>query len=964
VELASATSPSSDWYYSGWQYRKAHDQYTAQPTVTNFYSLSSPWAVISGNPTQRHTFQPVHGSAIIEVNKPIDGNTWKYLAYDSEPEGSQIRLYYTNDTTGVWTPYSQNPILGPRANYYRWPSTTYVNGIFYMFIEDRTGGALERWSSTDGIHYTYVENVKTGGNEYKNPFIYYNSNNNRWYLYSHDASGITESLLVRSATTLDGLHTASDTTVLTRNLAFGSATVMYYGGYYWLLAEIFQNNVWKVVAYYSTSPQSGFVETSNSPILSADQACPMLFLTPAQTSALLFTTEDGSAWYQRAREVNLNSSIHGQPIELSNYQIKINVNYGSGASEGDTVYLSGRCQPSFGDVRFTWYNAAENTEVECPYWTEQVASGSNAVFWVKVPQIQSSNSTLYIYYGQSNAVSTSNGNQTFEFFDDFSGTLSKWTTVGGSWQIQSGELVGSTTTFGQRLRANNFVFTNNTVHVNVKWISGTYFEGGPFIRGESPNEQNYGYMTFLSTWAFDSRDRISLMSGGGETTLAAQGTTNPSKNVWYNFTFRAVENGLSSTIMPLYPTEIGAYDSTFSSGTLCLFAWSAASEVIHYDNVFVTKASSTEPTQGSWYSEETAPTAVTVEIDNSSVSDSRTDVGDSETVAFHAKWSNGTAITAGVLSINGTQLSINSTGWATLTASYPTVTAATWAVTTVNVSGVTVFAVTASTPSIIWDQIKLVDGAASPATLYVGENATVWLKAVYHYDNKPFNATVGSLWINGQPMEYSTTNSRWEAKIVADTPGALTLQASSVSDSQYGLTELNDVVDAITLSVFQQPFTTLSNSTVTNLAFNSTAGIICFTVSGPSGTTGFVNLTLAKSLVSNVSNLQIFIDDHQTSYSATETAFYWMLSFNYSHSMHNVLVLLDETPEGQTSALTELNPQSFGVVAPTNPPPTAESQVSFSVLQLAIVVIAAMIVCALVALSVRGLQKQPRSVRQ
>ena len=42
-------------------------------------------------------------------------------------------------------------------------------------------------------------------------------------------------------------------------------------------------------------------------------------------------------------------------------------------------------------------------------------------------------STMYIYYGKSNVATTSNGNATFEFFDDFSGNLSKWDPpVGGT----------------------------------------------------------------------------------------------------------------------------------------------------------------------------------------------------------------------------------------------------------------------------------------------------------------------------------------------------------------------------------------------------------------------------------------------------------------------------------------------------------------------------------------------------
>ncbi len=281
-------------------------------TANSFYSILSPSTTIAGNPNQRHVFQPVHSDTITEVDKTADGKTWKYFAYDSDPLGTMIRLYYTNDPSGTWTPYSQNPILGIKANYYRWPSTTYVNGVFNMFLEDRTGGTLERWTSTDGIHFTFLENVKTGGNEYKNPFIWFNDNDNKWYLYSHDAisSGVGECLKVRSASSLDGLKTASDTTIVSRNNDFGSPTMMFYNGVYWLLGEIEVGTQWQVVAYYSTtSPSSGFIEAGNSPVITSDESCPMLFLTQDKLNAYLYTIAVNGVWYTYTYGVNLNNQI-------------------------------------------------------------------------------------------------------------------------------------------------------------------------------------------------------------------------------------------------------------------------------------------------------------------------------------------------------------------------------------------------------------------------------------------------------------------------------------------------------------------------------------------------------------------------------------------------------------------------------------------------------------------------------
>ena len=77
----------------------------------------------------------------------------------------------------------------------------------------------------------------------------------------------------------------------------------------------------------------------------------------------------------------------------------------------------------------------------------------DADFWVNVPEIPaSSTATVYMYYGNSEASAASDGDATFEFFDDATGTYSdKWTniegtgsyaTIGGKQAIS----LGSTTT--------------------------------------------------------------------------------------------------------------------------------------------------------------------------------------------------------------------------------------------------------------------------------------------------------------------------------------------------------------------------------------------------------------------------------------------------------------------------------------------------------------------------------------
>jgi len=55
------------------------------------------------------------------------------------------------------------------------------------------------------------------------------------------------------------------------------------------------------------------------------------------------------------------------------------------------------------------------------YWIEKWDSANQeAKIWVKVPSIPASSSTsFYMYYGNPNVTSASNGEDTFEFFDDF-----------------------------------------------------------------------------------------------------------------------------------------------------------------------------------------------------------------------------------------------------------------------------------------------------------------------------------------------------------------------------------------------------------------------------------------------------------------------------------------------------------------------------------------------------------------
>jgi PKD repeat protein len=138
---------------------------------------------------------------------------------------------------------------------------------------------------------------------------------------------------------------------------------------------------------------------------------------------------------------------------LTNYQTKIRVYYGSGTDSGNTVYLNSKCNNDFSDIRFV----TSDGSTLISYWIESIIAGDYADIWIKAPSI--STTTIYIYYGNTSAISASSGDDTFEFFDDFSGTLldtNKWNSNLNAIRGGTGNIViNNNLTFTQTSGLNN-----------------------------------------------------------------------------------------------------------------------------------------------------------------------------------------------------------------------------------------------------------------------------------------------------------------------------------------------------------------------------------------------------------------------------------------------------------------------------------------------------------------------------
>jgi hypothetical protein len=148
-----------------------------------------------------------------------------------------------------------------------------------------------------------------------------------------------------------------------------------------------------------------------------------------------------SGWKYRKSHVINPASGAG-----TNYQVKIIAHYGTGTDYNDNtkvppeghIYCNGHSRTDFGDVRFT---KSDGTTL-LDYWMESYTAGDNAVFWVEVADDLSTNAvTIYIYYGNATATTTSNIFNTFPLADDFNRADSA--TVGEGWTEDEDAGVGA-----------------------------------------------------------------------------------------------------------------------------------------------------------------------------------------------------------------------------------------------------------------------------------------------------------------------------------------------------------------------------------------------------------------------------------------------------------------------------------------------------------------------------------------
>jgi|GEM_PF-562070 len=321
---------------------------------------------------------------------------------------------------------------------------------------------------------------------------------------------------------------------------------------------------------------------------------------------------------------------------LTDYQMRLTVYKASGTDSGSSVYLSNHVQDDFDDIRFT----SADGVTPLSYWIENYSYGVSAVVWVKFDSVPAApaNSTFYIYYGNANAASGSNGANTFIVFDDFNDNnfdSTKWNAVGNS-QYSSKLYQGYIRERNSRLElgpgtvsyALNFgIYSKATgckrlvmsarryPAVDSSFSIGT---GSPVIGNTTPNP----YM--LSSPMGGNHPWYGIMPGNGYSLVfsSGMGLEKVVAGVESNLSYSAVTTGTDNDSV-VYELAVGSAgvnasrngslllqstDTTFSSGYVMV----AASHVGYafVDWIFGANYVSSEPAWGAWGVEEDVSSVV------------------------------------------------------------------------------------------------------------------------------------------------------------------------------------------------------------------------------------------------------------------------------------------------------------------------------------------------------------------
>ncbi len=285
-----------------------------------------------------------------------------------------------------------------------------------------------------------------------------------------------------------------------------------------------------------------------------------------------------------------NISISNTAGNLSYYQVKIELN-------SLNIGTNWNWSNNGNDIRFTYYNSSSETETEIPFWIESWNStAETSTIRVNVTYLENNtDTTIYLYYGNPSAPSTSNGTNTFEFFDDFeSFNLDDWEKeYSGSTLSQvsdpaisgRGHVLKYDGNGWYAFKKTTYTFTNGTIHFEFyRPSSNAMIQFCWRIASISPTKNLYEFVEKKQVLKFQK-----LVNNKEYKNIDKESITCPA-NTWHNS--KIVANGSSIEYWVDGTEHLSFSDNSFSSGNLggiCKYD-------LYLNDIFICKYASPEPT--------------------------------------------------------------------------------------------------------------------------------------------------------------------------------------------------------------------------------------------------------------------------------------------------------------------------------------------------------------------------------
>jgi hypothetical protein len=625
--FGASSNPDASGWLAGWQYRKEHDVIGATGAGTGYQVGIKTY------------YGPVlNASNTADASIPNDGYLAENIVYDSntsmywwifEDRSSYplvIGIAYATSINGTWTVQS-TPVISETGHYCMAPCIAQLGSYWYIY-----------YGRADGESYEDAD-VWVQKSSYVNQ--------------SYSTSGITNPVLARGSTGSWDPGRVYESYIYFEN---GTYYLFYMGqdGGRGQAANV--STVERVGYATSSSPISGFVKFSGNPILPADNwphgwdagsdqaADPFVFkygdtyyvgvsavsIGHSDTGQIGFYTSkdlatfthyrgnpvlgDGAPGIWDAQAVargavtNFNGTLYFSHTGrgISDWRCGLTTLTFSNPDNQEQVFLNGECRIDFGDIRFT---GSDGTTL-LNYWMESEIDGYLASFWVQVEgDLSLANQTIYVYYGNSSATTTSNGNNTFLLFDDFNGGLTNWSTISGTWNIANGDLTIEPTLGYNYLVSANSVGTNN-IAIRTRMMSepAGYIQAHPGIAWHANNltgTNQKNDQVYFRPHQYDSSDWANIQpasySNGIVTFHDDKFGSYFTWSTWYTIEVRIPSSGN----VTLYGNDAYWCDwgnQQYSDDHIGFVAHNSGQD--YWDYILVRKHVNPEPSHGNWGSEE------------------------------------------------------------------------------------------------------------------------------------------------------------------------------------------------------------------------------------------------------------------------------------------------------------------------------------------------------------------------